>query len=143
MIKHESYAINYGIELIIQQFNQTQMKEFLKAFVQFGSELSINPVPVLEKLNYSFDSEALLTFLNDASFSQKNDWLFAFFVALPAENASREMYEALIEFLRSDTDKLLSASPYRRLRVLDKFLSLEPNIYPIACSIIYEKRRYS
>lgn len=143
MIKRGYYEINHGIELIIQRFDETQMMEFTRAFIELGPELSVNPVPVFEKLSSSFDPETLWNFINDAAFPQKNEWLFAFFVSLPSENANKEMYEALIQFLRSDTDKTLSASPYRRLRVLDKFLPLEPNIYPIACSIIYEKRKYS
>lgn len=143
MIKRASYDINHGFELIIQQFDENQMKEFIRAFLQFGSELSVNPAPAFEKLNSFFDSETLLNYLNDANFPQKNDWLFAFFVSLPAEKANREMCDALIQFLRSDTDKTLSTSSYRRLRVLDKFLPIEPNLYPIACAIIYEKRCYS
>lgn len=143
LIKHGFYEINHGIELIIQQFDENQMKEFARAFIRLGAELSVNPLPVFEKLNNSFDSETLLNYLNNAAFPQKNEWLFAFFASLPAENAGIEMCESFIQFLRSDTDKTLFASPYRRLRVLDKFLPVEPNIYPIACSIIYEKRRYS
>ena len=45
--------------------------------------------------------------------------------------------------MKSDSDKTINSSPYRRLKVLDKFLKIEPNIYPVACAIIFEKRYYS
>lgn len=142
-IKRDSYNINQGLELIVQQFDESRLHEFLRSFVQFGSDISIRPWIVLGQLNKTSDSVALLSFLNETAFPQKNEWLFGFFESLPEEKVSPEMLDEFIQFLHSDSDKTLSSTPYRRLRVLDKFLGIEPNIYPIACSVIYEKRQYS
>lgn len=53
------------------------------------------------------------------------------------------MLQELLDFLNSDSDQSIQSSPYRRLRFLDKFLNIEPHIYPMACAIIYGKRNYS
>lgn len=137
------YAINQGIEWMLQQFEDERLHEFLNTFIQFGTNISIRPWTVLEALNRSGDSFLLLLKLKEAEFPQKNDWLFCFFETLPEEKSNSEMLEEFLCFLKEESDKSI-CSPYNRsLRALDKFLSVEPNIYPISSSIIYEKRKYN
>lgn len=142
-IKHEAYNINQGIELIVQQFEEERLHAFVSAFVQLGNNISIRPWTVLKSLNKTSDSTSLLSYLKESNFPQKNDWMFGFFDTLSNEKTTPEMLEEFLQFLHSDSDKSLCSSPYRSLRILDKFISLEPKIYPIACSIIFEKRKYS
>lgn len=143
IIKHDLYSINQGFELIIQQFDKVCMQEFMRAFIQYGENISIHPWLVLESLNKSMDSMQLLSTIKQADFPQKNEWLFSFFDTLPNEKAVSAMLQELIIFLSSESDKTINSSSYRSLSVLDKFLSIEPNIYPVVCTIIFEKRHYS
>ena len=142
-IDHNSYSINRGIELIIQQLDNECLYEFLNVFIEKGSNLSINALTVLGPLNENGDSEILLSILKEKEFPQKNEWLFAFFESLPKYAVNEYYYNEFIIFLESDTDKGITSSGYRRLRVLDKFIIINPNIYPIACSIIYAKTKYN
>lgn len=142
-VQHDAYSINHGFELIVQQFDEVCMKEFLRAFILYGGNISIHPRVVLEPLNKSMDAIQLLSSIKKADFPQKNEWLFAFFETLPDEKVVPEMLQELLIFLSSDSDKIINSSSYRRLRVLDKFLIIEPNIYPVACAIIFEKRHYN
>lgn len=142
-VKRDAYTLNQGFELIVQQFDNIRMKEFMRAFIQYGGNISMHPRAVLEILNNSMDSIQLLSAIKKADFPQKNEWLFSFFDTLPEEKVDMEMLQELLIFLSCDSDKTINLSPYRRLRVLDKFLSIEPNIYPIACAVIFEKRHYS
>lgn len=139
----DAYRLNQGFELIVQQFDKACMQEFMHSFIQYGENISIHPWPVLEALNKSMDSIQLLSSIKQADFPQKNEWLFSFFDTLPDEKVIPKMSQELLLFLRSDSDKTINSSPYRSLRVLDKFLSTEPNIYPIACATIFEKRHYN
>lgn len=140
---NDAYNINQGIELIVRQFEEERLHEFLNTFIQFGTNISICPRTVLESLNKSGDSHLLLSSLQEVDFPQKNDWLFCFFDTLPDGKASPEMLKEFLCFLKSVSDKSICLSAFRSLRVLDKFLSIEPNIYPISSSIIFEKRHYS
>lgn len=142
-VSHDSYGINHGFEIIIRQFDKDELKEFMYQFVQHGENLSIHPWIVMETLNKSEDAKQLLAYVKQADFPQKNEWMFSFFDTLPEHKVDYEMLQELMDFLRSDSDKNITLSVYRRLRMLDKFLNLEPNIYPEACAIIYEKRHYN
>ena len=142
-IKHDEYSINQGFELMVQQFDEVRMQEFMRAFIQYGRNISIRPSVVLELLNKKMDIVQLLSYIKQSDFPQKNEWLFSFFVILPEDNVAPNMLREFLSFLSSDSDKSVNSSPYRSLRILDKFLIIEPDIYPIACTIIFEKRNYS
>ena len=139
LVKRDSYGINQGFELLVQQFDEGCMQEFIREFIQYGENISISPWIVLAPLNKSMDSAQLLSFIKQADFPQKNEWLFSFFVTLPEEKVNADILQEFLIFLKSDSDKTINSSPYRRLKVLDKFLKIEPNIYPVACAIIFEK----
>ena len=140
---HDAYCINQGFELIVQQFDEAGLHEFIGAFIKYGGNLTIRPRIVLEPLNKSQDFVHLLSFIKQTEFPQKNEWLFDFFDTLPEDKIDSEMLHELFCFLRSDSDKTISSSSLRCLRVLDKFLNVEPNVYAVACAIILEKRKYS
>lgn len=143
IIKKNNYWINEGIELILQQFDHERLCVFFDAFIHFGDNFSIRPKTVLEPLNQSADSLSLLSSLKETSLPQENAWLFAFFETLPDQKVNRQMLDEFIKFLRSHSDRLIKESSCRNLKVLDKFIKIEPNIYPMACTIIYDKRHYS
>lgn len=142
-IRNDSYGINQGFEWLVQQFDKDCMREFICAFIQYGKNISMRPWPILESLNKSMDSIQLLSVIKKADFPQKNEWLFSFFVTLPNEKANFDMLQELTMFLSSDSDKIINSSSHRSLRFLDKFLGIDPNIYPVVCAIIFEKRHYS
>ena len=143
LVKRDPYSINQGFELLVQQFDEGCMQEFIREFIQYGENISISPWIVLAPLNKSMDTAQLLSFIKQADFPQKNEWLFSFFVTLPEEKVNADILQEFLIFLKSDSDKTINSSPYRSLKVLDKFLKIDPNIYPVACAIIFEKRYYS
>lgn len=138
---HNAYMINQGLELIVQQFNEECVSEFLNEFLKRGRNLSIRPEIVLEPLNNIGESDRLLERIKAADFPQKSEWLFVFFESLPKEIVNEKYLNELLTFVKDDTDKIVTSSRLRKLRVLDKFISIEPNIYPVICTIIYDKRR--
>ena len=143
MVRGDSYNINHGLALIVQQLDETNLIVFLKELMNCGPNLSIQPSIVLQRVNKACDSEAILALLKGNEFPQQNEWLFGFFETLPNEKVTKELYEELILYLRSDEDKGIHESPFRNLRVLDKFSGINKDIYVTACSLIYEKRHYS
>ena len=142
-VSHEAYGINHGFEIIVQQLDGDTLKAFMHEFVLHGKNLFIRPEIVLEPLNRSGDSKQLLESIKKADFPQKNEWLFSYFETLPENQVDSETLQEFLEFLSSDSDRTITSSPYRSLEMLDKFLSVEPNVFPIACAIIYEKRNYN
>lgn len=143
LIKDESYAINQGLELLVQQFTVEYLYEFINVFIEYGNCISINPWVVLALPNRTNDPEKLFSILKKAEFPQKNEWMFGFYNTLQENKINSKILKEFLIYLQDDSDKLNVTFSYRSLRVLDKFLIIEPNIYPIVCSIIYKKRKYS
>ena len=142
-IDGDRYYIVEGTELLLQQFDDVCLLEFLKALIRYKSSITINPSIVLRPLLEVTDPLLLLSYMNTEDFSQKNAWLFGFFDSVPEERVSSDLLCELLKFLKDDSDFHIKSSAYRKLRILDKFLRLEPNIYPIASTLIFEKKKYN
>lgn len=143
LLKQNGYPHCQGFELIVQQFDSPRMQAFMHAFMQYGGSISVSPSLILEPLNKSMESALLLSYIKKANFPQKNAWLFSFFDTLPFDEATLGMLEEWLLFLRDDSNKYPLSPSYKRLKALDTFLKLEPNIYPISSAIIFEKRKYN
>ena len=137
--EREAGVIIERVEMIIREFDEEYLETFLDAFIDNDCDASIDPNVVLERLNKTKDSKKLLLVIKQKDFSQKNQWLYSFFETLPKEKVNHEMLEELYEFLNNDSDSDKISRVYRGLKFLKKFLSIEQNIYPLACRTLYEK----
>lgn len=143
VFRTELWDISNSIEVIIEQLDKLCLDTFLKVFIQCGKHISISASRILRHLNLIMDSTELLNILKVSDFPQKNEWMFSFFETLPDIFIDSKMLEEFLCFLRDDSDKKIRTSTWKSLRVLDKFLVIEENIYPIASSLILNKRKYS
>ena len=141
ILSDESGDIQRGLENMICGLSEDQLQEILKAIIQFGSSIHINPFLVLERLVASDGTNALLLTLKNARFPQKNRWLFNYFMALPASKINTSMLAEVIDFLKDDSFVGESVSYGRNLKILDKFLDINPNIYCEVSSILFGKAK--
>lgn len=138
----QDYYLNQGLEIIISQFDESKLSEFLTAFIQLGKNIDIAPHLVLSPLHTEKNFNNLYVYLINSNFPQKNKWIFAFFETLPKSKVNKTELKRFLEFLKDDSDKN-SLFGYKNIKVLEKFIDIEPHIYPIASDIIFEKRHYS
>ncbi|RRD33445.1 hypothetical protein [Streptococcus sp. OH4692_COT-348] len=136
----ELFHLSRGLEQMILQFNEPILKQFFKDFMIYGSNISINPSIVLDKLNNKDDYIEILKTIKSIDFPQKNEWLYSYFETLSPSKVDNKMLKEFLTFLKDDSATKFTSSCYRNLRILDKFIVIEPNIYPIATSIIYDKQ---
>lgn len=141
IVKRDSYSINQAVEWIVMQFDAEKINAFFDGFVSQGNNISVNPEIVIKPL--CKDVNKLYERIKTADFPQKNYWMFSFFEVLPSEAVTVEFVTRFLDFLQDDSDKTVRSAGLRRLRLLDKFTKHEPNIYPMACSIIFAKREYN
>ena len=141
ILSDESDDIQRGLENMICGLNKDQLQGILKAVIQFGSSIHINPFLVLERLVASDNTNALLLTLKNARFPQKNSWLFNYFMALPASKINTSMLAEVINFLKNDSYVGESVRYNRNLKILDKFLDINPNIYCEVSSILFGKAK--
>ena len=143
LLAHDFYGIIQGVEIIAQHIDEDYIETYMHALIEEGPNILISPAVIVTRLNKAGDSNALLNYLKSSDFPRKNEWMFAFFDTLPIEKASKMMLEECLEFFKNDSDRDIVSSPYRSLRFLDKFISLNPNIYPEICELINAKRDYN
>lgn len=143
LLDRDTFTINQGIQQIVNQMDVDELQEFLKAYIEHGTNMNVRPWSILEKLNKLADSRALLLYIKESTFPQKDEWMFSFFETLPKEKVNAEYIEELLGYLRGDLDKSITSPSFRDLRMLDKFMVIDSNIYPVVCGIIYEKRHYN
>lgn len=139
------YSVIHGTETIVQRVcddPETAWRMF-NAILIGGTNIGIRPDIVLRPLFSERSSQEIWEALDERDFILKNDWQLGFFQVLPEEQVNSYTYELLIDFLKSESDKNIQSSPYRRLHFLDKFESMDQNIYVTASRIIFEKRTYS
>lgn len=136
-----NYYINEGINLIVDQFDVEKLKVFLDEFMRCGPNLDVNPTKILHMLNRKTDSSQLLESIKEAQFPQKMYWRYIFFDTLPEEKVNENMLNEFIIFLKDDVANVEKVAKYRNIKVLDKFLSIEPDIYRKIC--LYFALNYS
>lgn len=144
-LSNEAWGINAGITLFCQALENDRDKylSLINSYINFGGNLDIYPEPLIVKLIENLGVDKTFNIIIDNDFAQKNAWMFAFFEVLPKEEVSDRWAEELMNFLKDDNDKNIKNSPYRKLRFLDKYTTLRPNIYINASIIINEKLKYS
>ena len=101
----QDYYFNQGLEIMISQFDDRKLSEFLTAFIQFGKNIDIAPHLVLEPLLAEKDSNDLYVYLINSNFPQKNKWIFTFFETLPKSKVNITELRRFLEFLKDDSDK--------------------------------------
>ncbi len=143
LINNQEWEINDGLELILKQFDFEKLKVFFSAYTKYGSKISIYPDFIFKLAINNDKYKELYNMIKEADFAQKDQWLFSYFENLPDSQVDKVMLKELLEFLESDLDKEIKQSHFRNLKILDKFLKVEVDIYPKATKIIYEKRKYS
>ncbi len=142
-IGSNNYYINNGFENILQELSSECLLAFFSEYIVNGRCISIRPGVVLSSLLKTMSSQQVFEIIEKNEFAHKNEWMFSFFEDLPNENVDASMKDELLSFLKEDSDKEISQSGLRNLRLLDKFISIEPHIYPKACKIIFEKKAYN
>lgn len=131
--------IQQGFEEIVRQLDEKYLQEFSKEFMQFGN--NIKPQAIVELLQNKIDSDILFNEIKSSSFSPNNELMFSFFDTLPERKVNKYFLEEFIEFIEKDIEFESDASGYESLRALDKFWSIEKNIYPIISLKIYESQK--
>lgn len=139
---NDFYCMKQGINILVQQLNETYTKEFFDTIIISNSSIPINPKIVLEPIIKN-DNMDILESIKTSDLIYKNEWMFCYFEVLPKSKINKNYLDELVEFLKNKSDSNITKSNIRSLRLLDKFLHVESNIYPIVASIIYEKRHYS
>lgn len=143
LINNQGWEINDGLELILKEFDFKKFKLFFSAYTKYGSKILICPDFIFKLAINNDKYKELYNMIKEADFAQKDQWLFSYFENLPDYQVDEDTLKELIVFFKLEKNKDLNVFSIRKLRLLDKFLNLEPNLYVDVSSILYEKKNHS
>ena len=116
--------------------------DFIRA-VQYYQEkdtpLNLNPSLLIEPLLYFESVERVFDIINQNSYSQKNNWLYAFFSEIPNEKITTKVHEQMLSYLETDDPKNTMGVSYRDAWFLTKYHSIDPKAFIRGCEILFSK----
>ena len=138
----DMYGIDNGIEISIDCCinNKEKLFSFFENIILYGTSLDISPRNLFTFLYYFFEPIEIYNYIMKYDFNQKNKWQYVFFETLPQEYVTRKLYDELKKYFENvDNNKNNQFYNYN-LKILDKFLIIEKDIYPIITKIIMNSK---
>lgn len=144
-LPNEEWCINDGVGIFLDylSYNKAKYLKFIELYIEKGENLNVYPGPIIKQLFYFMGIEATFEFINSNEFVQKNKWEFAFFESLELDVLNNYWSNAFLEYLEKDSDKDIKKSSYRNLKFLDKYATVDSDIYIKAIKVINNKFKYS
>jgi DNA polymerase III delta prime subunit len=136
-IDRDECRLSFGVEYAIDTFSKNQelyinvVNEYLNADTPYNIRASW----VLHNLFKMMPAEEVKKFIESHTFSQKNTWLWFFYVELPTEQISADWANDFLKYLESDPQHIRS-SPYRPLDEIEKFECVDRDMILKASRVI-------
>ena len=128
LLSEDYYFINESLTYLISDLDFYDIKKLFNALINSSGNISIQPNVILEKILNNHNHKKILTDLKNIDTNFKNIWICSYFGILPANCVDTDMYEELVNFIKFDI-KNNKLNYIRNLNLLEKFLTIKPNIY--------------
>lgn len=134
-IKAHLFEVSGFPELVVDGFDSDNLLAFIEDLSLCGNDIVFRPYNVLVHLHELKDSVALWSYLEPLNLPQKSEWMYEYFNRMPDDRVTSDVIDNFLAFIKNDiySDSHFS---FRQIEILDKFINIEPNIYPIVCSIL-------
>lgn len=114
----------------------------VEAYMKADTPYEVYIGEALSKMLEFMSASEVKQFITQYSYGQQNVWLWHFYTLMPEQQITAQWLEDLLHYLDCP-DINLKSSPYRSLRVLYKYESVEPHIVFKALRIIADHYRES
>lgn len=128
LLSEDYYYINEALTYLINDLNLYDDKKLFDALINSSGNINIQPNVILEKILNNHNYKEILTDLKNTDANFKNTWICSYFEILPSNCVDTDMYEELVNFIKFDI-KNNKLNYIRNLNLLEKFLTIKPNIY--------------
>lgn len=127
--------------VMIDCFDTNRLTVLMNAIVNYGSEFNLSPLYILKPLiNDNSEWLKVFNYLKERDFPQKSRWIYTLFELLDENSITEQNVKELIEFFNDEFNNHYKVDNFRDLKVLEKFIRFDPNIYVNVCSIIFNRR---
>lgn len=142
---NEEWGINDGVGIFLDSLSYDKAKylKFVELYIEKGENLNVYPKSIIKQLFYFIGIDGTFEFINNNEFVQKNEWEFVFFESLELDVLNNRWSNAFLKYLEKDSDKDITKSSYRNLKFLDKYTTVDLDIYIKAIRVINNKFKYS
>lgn len=140
-----NYEIEKGIEIAIEKVgeNDEDLIAFIDYAIKKGYEKYIWPPQILRKLFSILRIEEVYEKITNIATEEYDNWMYHFFCEVPTELINKDLAECVLLFLGGKTDAHLKRCGGRSIDFLEKYQSVDKNIYIKGVKLVFEKREYS
>lgn len=138
--RDRDYLLKDGIELSLRALSEVNPDEygnFIEVYLGYDDTFAINPHFVVKALFENYAKSWVWDFLNQSEFKWKQSWVSAYFSLLPEKDVSIEEVKSLLEHISvCESNQLRGWLDY-----LDKYTTIEPDIYASVTEILVERSK--
>ena len=115
--------------------------EVIEYYIQKGTPLNLHPSHIINNL-FLLDSK-LYYIICKYEYSQKNEWIYAYYHELPKMLITERHLQGLYEFLTDTSDGTITSSSFRDVDFLENYSAIDKDAFAKGCEIILAKIEYS
>ena len=136
-IENNSYSFSSGLKYVFDAVskNNTLYAEIVELYLYYDTPCNVYPASILSKLFDFMTADEVKSLIDKYDFTQKNTWLWHFYVELPENQITEKHIGELISFFANPPTQLKSAG-YRPLDNIKKFTSVDDSIFENASRTI-------
>lgn len=136
-LENRTYGFSTGLKYVfdIVSKNNTLYAEIIELYLHYDTPCNVHPANILSKLFTFMTVDEVKTLIDKYDFTQKNTWLWHFYVEMPENQIEAKHTGELLSFFNSPPTQLKSAG-YRPLDDIKKFACVDNNIFEKASRTI-------
>lgn len=136
-VDQDERRLSSGMRLVMETLaeNHELFADVVKAYMEADTPYSVRADDILINLFAIMLPEEVKKLISACDFSEKNSWLWTFYIELPEAHISIKWAEELLVYLQSPP-KGLNTAPYRTLDQLKKYECVDKDILLRASKVI-------
>lgn len=138
--RDRDYLLKNGIAMSLQALADvapSMFSSFIALYLEYDDIFEIRPASVISNLFKLLPSKGVWTLINTKDYRRKEFWISTYFALLPEEDISQEEVDALIEHVKNTP-----SSELEWLDFLDKYQSIDSDIYPKIAKVLVDKSKH-
>lgn len=136
-IENNSYSFSSGLNYVFDTVssNGSLYAEIVELYLYYDTPCNVYPASILSKLFDFMTADEVKSLIDKYDFTQRNTWLWHFYVEMPENQIAEKHIGELISFFSNPPTQLKSAG-YRPLDDIKKFTSVDDSVFENASRTI-------
>ena len=143
--EHTDWKVREGLEIAFDTVSceKDYYVDAIKYYIEKDTPNNLSPYHLICTLFSLATDSKIYQIISNAEYSQKNNWLYAYYHELPFEIITENHLSGLYNFLKDTSDKNITSSTMRDVDFLEKYKRIDEQALIKGCEIILSKIEYS